>query len=39
MQAEENAQGNPAGVDDLLSFFEPFIPVRRPGWEWVDFAA
>lgn len=24
---------------DLLGFFEPFIPVRRPGWEWVDCAA
>jgi uncharacterized protein (DUF302 family) len=23
---------------DLLGFFEPFIPVRRPGWESVDCA-
>lgn len=23
---------------DLLGFFEPVIPVRRPGWEWVDCA-
>ena len=22
---------------DLLGFFEPFIPVRRPGWEWVEW--
>jgi hypothetical protein len=23
---------------DLLGFFGPIIPVRRPGWEWVDCA-
>lgn len=22
---------------DLLGFFEPFIPVRRPGWEWFEW--
>jgi hypothetical protein len=22
---------------DLLGFFEPFIPVRRRGWEWVEW--
>ena len=27
------------GGRDLLGFFEPIIPVRRPGWEWIDCAA
>lgn len=31
------------GVDpvrcDLVGFFEPFMLVRRPGWEWIDCAA
>lgn len=26
-------------VDDLPGFSEPFIPVRRPGWELNDIAA
>lgn len=24
---------------DLLGLFELFIPVRQPGWEWVDCSA
>lgn len=44
MATQGFAKGPDGGRDakfvgtDLLGFFGPIIPVRRPGWEWVDCA-